>query len=177
MKSFLLLFILILSSCSSSKSYDEKVNNLVIVEAELIGGNKVLDTLSFEILKTEKAVNYFYKSIAQKSLYNKTVLIEMSLTNDLILVFNSEKCRLIDTEIFKFDNKNIIVYKYLYDDEHWIDEETEYYFTKEHGLIYSRGLAWSSELVFNKKYLSEIQDSVIVYNKKFKSSFPKLKIE
>ena len=50
MKNFLLLLILILSSCSSSKRYDIEVDNCVVVEAKLIGKNKILDTLSFKIV-------------------------------------------------------------------------------------------------------------------------------
>ncbi|WP_375239892.1 hypothetical protein [Aurantibacter sp.] len=172
MKSFLLLFILILSSCSSSKSYEEKVNNLVIVEAEFIGENKVLDTLRFDIFEDRKTLSYSYTSISNKKYFNKNTLIEFQLANDSILIYNGKKCSLIDTEIFKFENKNIVVYKYLFDDKNWIDEETEYYFTKEHGLIYSSGLAWSTEFMYNKKYLSEIQDSILRNLYKFKTSIP-----
>ena len=172
MKNFLLLLILILSSCSSSKRYDEKVNHLVIVEAELIGKNKILDTLSFEIVKTEKTINYTYKSIAKKSYYKSEILIKKQLKNDSILIFDGEKCRLIDTVVFKFDNKEVVVYKYLYDLINSIDEEEEYYFTKEYGLIYQKGLGWSYHYLFNRKYLAEIQDSVMIYNKNFKPSFP-----
>jgi hypothetical protein len=172
MKHFLLLFILILLSCSSSKSYDEKVKNLVIVEAELIGGNKILGTLRFDILKTKKTLSYSYMSIAEKKYFKQNTLIEFQLTNDSILIYNGEKCRLIDTEVFKLNGEDIIVYKYLYNDEDWIDEETEYYFTKEHGLIYSSNLAWSTEFMYNKKYLSEIQDSVLRNLYRFKTSIP-----
>ena len=60
----------------------------------------------------------------------------------------------------------------MYDDEGWIDEETEHYFTKEHGLVYSKGLAWDSQIVFNREYLSEIQDSIFNNLYKFKTSIP-----
>lgn len=170
----------------SCKKTPTKTNRLDFNKENIIRTNKILpkivdiyggrgddivykESLRFQINKKNDSIFYEYKKESNDSViftYKKSKL------NDSIILFNNESYFLVDTKELSFKKSNIIIYKYLFDLDRWVDEEMELYFSKDHGIIYYKSLAWGGKTIFRNDDIFDVYDTIEKYSYIFKFSKP-----
>jgi len=112
---------------------------------------------------------YEYKTLENDSTYY--FLITKNIAKDSSIYLWGQDCKFVDSKIFNFKGKSIEVLKYFYDDKDSIDEEHNYFFTNEYGLVFSKSYAWSFPLdYYNVEELKPLQDSIVNNLDTFKKS-------
>lgn len=112
---------------------------------------------------------YEYKTLDNDSTYY--FIITKDIANDSSIYLWGQVCKLVDSKTFSFKEKSIKVFKYFYDDKDAMDEEHNYFFTNEYGLVFSKSYAWSFPLdYYNVEELKPLQDSIVNNLETFKRS-------
>lgn len=159
-----IIILLFLFSCKKGKDYQ------ILSIKSGPENSRTIDSIRYRIIvKNDKKI-YEYKSLESDNTYFNR--IEKNIDNDSILRVYDIECKLIDSHKFKFKNKDVIVYKYNYDIIGQEDEESDYYFTKEYGLIKIESTVWRNvNVIINQEEFKPLQDSILINQKRFKSSF------
>jgi hypothetical protein len=169
---FLLLVLVTFISCKNEVTkHDIKDNYQIVLKKSGPENYRTIDTMRFRTFVEKDKRIYEYKSLDSDNTY--FYMFEINTINDSILKIIDVECKLIDKVDFQFKNKNITIYKYAYDLVGMMDEESDYYFSKEFGLIMIESTAWSKvNVLINEQEFNPIQDSIFKYSYKFKSSYP-----
>ncbi|WP_290700609.1 hypothetical protein [Lacinutrix sp.] len=174
-----ILSILSLLFFFSCKTEENKIGEYQIFTMKSGPENsRTIDSMKYRVFVEKNKRIYEYKSLENDSTY--FFRFEKNINNDSILTrFYDIDCELIDKVDFQFKNKKVSVFKYAYDLEDMADEEEDYYFTEEYGLIMLQNIAWLRfNVLINEEELKPLQDSIINNHYKFKSSIPPpIKIE
>ncbi len=159
-------------ACNQEKEQANKSNsyNYLTLRTLISKSKSINETVLYKKYSDENNTIYEYKTLDNDSTYFHFITKE--LTNDNSILLYDQTCELIDTKVFNFKGVPIKVFKYLYDVNDSIDEEHDYYFTNEYGVIFSKSIAWSYPWEFyNELELKPLQDSILKNEEKFKSSF------
>ncbi|APX99306.1 hypothetical protein [Lacinutrix venerupis] len=112
----------------------------------------------YTFIENDKKV-YEYRSIDGDSSY--FFRFEQKNNNDRTLNLYGIDLKFIDFQNIQFNNKLIKVNKYHYKIVGQEDEESDYYFTSEYGLIMLESTDWSNvNVLINEEEFKPLQDSI-----------------
>jgi hypothetical protein len=167
----LLSFIIILFFSCSNKEKSKTTKKIYIVSKGSWKSDNYIDSTFFKIFKKDNEIIYHYEYPINDSVLSYYLNIGKEIGNNKLLRIYDEKCVLVDTLSFIFNNKKLTVYKYLFDEVNTSDDMTDYYFNEKQGVIYSENLAWNTSKFYNTENLHVLHDLIIKHKGDFKSSF------
>ena len=170
MKHFLatLLSLLIFFSCKTEGNEVEEYKIFTMKSGPK--SSRTIDSMKFRTFRERDREVYEYKTLENDSTYY--FLFEKNTDSNIFLKDFDVEFKLIDEIDFLFNNKKTTIYKYAYDLEDIVDEESDYYFSNEYGLIMIQSLAWlKTNILINEEEFKPLQDSIIENHYKFKSSY------
>lgn len=141
---FGLLIIVLFLGCVRRQS--ERNNRLVLSNNRLVlyndyHRNKIFKTDSIYLTETIKndSIHYIYKLKAGDTLGYS---FSKSIDNDSSINIYGMKCPLISSKTFKIRNREFNILKYYYDEENSYDEETNFFFHQDYGLLVAFNVGW-----------------------------------
>ncbi len=76
--------------------------------------------------------------------------------NDTLILNGKDTCYKTGCKIYKINEKNYYIKKYMYDDKAVIDEESEFLINDSTGILQVYSLVWGNYVTFIKDTLSQI---------------------
>ncbi|WP_299250608.1 hypothetical protein [uncultured Lacinutrix sp.] len=169
---FALFVSAIFISCKREVATSEIIEDYQIVSIKSGPENyRTIDSTRFKTFVETNRRIYEYASMENDSTY--FYLFEKNINNDSVLKVIDVECKLVDSKKITFKNNEIILYKYSYNLIDEEDEEEDYYFSNEYGLIMSQSIAWTkANTLINEEEFKSIQDSILLNLYRFRGSYP-----
>ncbi|WP_157811568.1 hypothetical protein [Lacinutrix sp. Bg11-31] len=167
--SILILFILIFFI--SCKTENSKKIYIVTEDAYNKERKERLDSTYLKKYTDKQKRVYDYQYRVNDSLLSHYFHVEKEINNSKYIKIFEVVCPVVDSIVCRFNNKNIKIYKYLFDEINISDDRTDYYFVDELGIVFSQNMAWNIKYYYNPNEYESIQDFIKLNEDKFKSSF------
>ena len=146
----IIIIILFVSSCTVKYSKQQNQNSNKLTYLFVGYTRHTVDTIYKSIINKEFSDSVYqitYRNFNLKEHCDKT--FEFPLSNFKASFQNLRdtsnfKLSLLDTKTIHYQSSKYTVYKYLYNNKNYIDEETLYFFVPEFGIIIQKSACWGN---------------------------------